>query len=55
MPNASVTDSESFKFKAKIVGSTRVSGNNKDVEIDVPLKCLSNFWITLEIPPITLN
>ena len=42
-----VTDS--FKFKAKITGQT---GNNgtKDVEIMVPLKYLSNFWRTLEMP-----
>ena len=44
-----VTDS--FKFKAKITGQT---GNNgtKDVEVMVPLKYLSNFWRTLEMPLI---
>ena len=42
---------DSFKFKAKITGQT---GNNgtKDVEIMVPLKYLSNFWRTLEMPLI---
>ena len=42
---------DSFNFKAKITGQT---GNNgtKDVEIMVPLKCLSNFWRTLEMPLI---
>ena len=42
---------DSFNFKAKITGQT---GNNvtKDVEIMVPLKYLSNFWKTLEIPLI---
>ena len=42
---------DSFKFKAKITGQT---GNDetKDVEIIVPLKYLSNFWRTLEIPLI---
>ena len=42
---------DSFKFKAKITGQT---GNNgtKDVEIMVPLKYLSNFWKTLEMPLI---
>ena len=42
---------DSFKFKAKITGRT---GNNgtKDVEIMVPLKYLSNFWSTLEMPLI---
>ena len=42
---------DSFNFKAKITGQT---GNNgtKDVEIIVPLKYLSNFWRTLEMPLI---
>ena len=42
-----VTDS--FNFKVKFTGQT---GNNgrKNVGIMVPLKCLSNFWRTLEMP-----
>ena len=42
---------DSFKFKAKITGK---AGNNgtKDVEIMVPLKYVSNFWRTLEVPLI---
>ena len=42
---------DSFNFKVKITGQT---GNNgtKDVEIMVPLKYLSNFWRTLEMPLI---
>ena len=42
---------DSFNFKAKITDQT---GNNgrKDVEIMVPLKYLSNFWRTLEMPLI---
>ena len=42
---------DSFNFKAKITGQT---GNNgtKDAEIMVPLKYLSNFWRTLEMPLI---
>ena len=42
---------DSFKFEAKITGQT---GNNgaKNVEIMVPLKYLSNFWRTLEMPLI---
>ena len=41
----------SFNFKSKITGQT---GNNgtKVVEIIVPLKYLSNFWRTLEMPLI---
>ena len=42
---------DSFDFKAKITGQT---GNNgtKDAEIMVPLKYLSSFWRTLEMPLI---
>ena len=42
---------DSFNFKAKFTGQT---GNNgtKDVEIMVPLKYLSTFWRTLEMPLI---
>ena len=44
-----VTDS--FNFKAKITGQTEDDGT-KDVEIMIPLKYLSNFWRTLEMPLI---
>ena len=48
-PRNNLTDS--FNFKIKFTGQT---GNNgtKDVEIMVPLKYLSNFWRTLEMPLI---
>ena len=36
----------------KITGNTSAAGNTKDVEIAVPLKYLSNFWRTPEIPLI---
>ena len=36
----------------KITGKALDDGNTKDVEIIVPLKCLSNFWRTLEMPLI---
>ena len=32
-----------------MTGNTPADGNRKDVEIIVPLKYLSNFWITLEM------
>ena len=48
-PNDNIEDSESFKSKIKITGKTPVVGNEKDVEITVPLKYLSNFWRTLEM------
>ena len=51
-PNDNLRDSESFKSKIKITGKTPVNNNEKDVEIMVPLKCLSNFWRTLEMPLI---
>ena len=53
---ANATDS--FNFKTKITGQTAADNNNGniagrvDVEIMVPLKYLSNFWRTLEIPLI---
>ena len=42
---------DSFNFKAKITGRTGDDGT-KNVEIMVPLKYLSNFWRTLEMPLI---
>ena len=51
-PNNNLADSESFKFKVKITGKTPNDDNEKDVEIMVPLKYLSNFWRTLELPLI---
>ena len=42
----------SFNFKAKIRGQTNDDGEINDVEIMVPLKYLSNFWRTLEMPLI---
>ena len=51
-PNDNLADSESFKSEIKITGKTPDDGNEKDVEIMVPLKYLSNFWRTLETPLI---
>ena len=47
--NDNLANSESFKSKIKITGKTPNDGNEKDVEIMVPLKYLSNFWRTLEM------
>ena len=47
-----IEDSESFKSKLKITGKTPNNNDEKDVEIMVPLKYLSNFWRTLEMPLI---
>ena len=51
-PNDNITQSESFKSKIKITGKTPAAGNTKDVEIILPLKYLSSFWRTLEMPLI---
>ena len=48
---ANATDS--FNFKTKITGQTDNNGRIDNVEIMVPLKYLSNFWRTLEMPLIT--
>ena len=47
--NPSIMQSESFKSKIKIRAKTPAAANTKNVEIAVPLKCLSNFWRTLEM------
>ena len=47
-PNDNIGNSESFKSKLK----TPAAGNEKDVEIMVPLKYLSNIWRTLGVPLI---
>ena len=44
-----IEDSKSFKSKTKITGKTPNDDNEKDVEIMVPLKYLSNFWRTFEM------
>ena len=51
-PNDNITQSQAFKSKIKITGKTPPAGNTKDVEIIVPLKDITNFWRTLEIPLI---
>ena len=51
-PNDNLADYESFKSKIRITGKTPNNGDEKDIEIMVPLKYLSNFWRTLEMPLI---
>ena len=43
---------ESFKYKTSITGKRASNENTKDVEFYVPLKYLSNFWRTLDMPLI---
>ena len=59
--NADLTidDSESFKYKGALVEKTSNHNNGKislkDTKIVVPLKYLSNFWRSLELPLINLK
>ena len=46
---STITDSETFKFKAKITEINLAAGNAKDFGIAVPLKYFINFWGNLEI------
>ena len=50
--NDNIAQSESFKSKIKVTGKSPEAGNTKDVEIILPLKYLSNFLRTLEMPLI---
>ena len=47
-----MTNSESFKYKTNITGKTANDGNTKEVELSVPLKHLSNFGRTIDMPLI---
>ena len=51
-PNDNITQSVSLISKIKLTGKTPDDGNTKAIEIIVPLKYLSNFWRTLEMPLI---
>ena len=42
----------SFKYKANLIGNTGNNGRKNGVKIAVPLKYLSNFWRSLEMPLI---
>ena len=51
--NANVTNdnnASSFKSKAALIGNTVNDGTKNEVKIAVPLKYLSNFWRSLEMP-----
>ena len=50
--NYSIKDSKSFNYKTSITGKSKGSNTEKEVEIVVPLKYLSNFWRTLNMPLI---
>ena len=48
----SFKDSKSFDYKTSITEKLKGIGRTKDVEIVGSLKCLSNFWRTLDMPSI---
>ena len=53
--NADVSNDDndpSFNYKASIIGDTENNGRKNGVKIAIPLKYLSNFWRSLEIPLI---
>ena len=53
--NADVTNDDnapSFKHKASPIGDTGNNGRKNGIKIAVPLKYLSNFWRSLEMPLI---
>ena len=43
----------SFKYKGNHIGNTETNGTKKEVRIAAPLKYLSNFWRSLEMPLIS--
>ena len=51
-PFDQIVNSKSFIYKIEITGKPPAACNVKDVKISVPLKHLSNFWRTLEMPLI---
>ena len=54
--NLTAENSSSFKYKSSFIGDTVADGANrkKGVKMAVPLKYLSNFWRSLEMPLIHL-
>ena len=42
----------SFQYKASLIADTKADGTKNGVKIAVPLKYLSNFWRSLEMPLI---
>ena len=50
--NSNIVATDTLNFKTKITGQNNDDGRIDNVEIMVPLKNVSNFWRTLEIPLI---
>ena len=47
-----IDNAPSFKYKPNLVGNTENNGIKIGVKIATPLKYLSNFWRSLEMPLI---
>ena len=50
--NNKTTTSKSFEYKTKLIGSTPDNGGRLDAKVVVPLKYLSNFLRSLDLPLI---
>ena len=50
--NIKVVNSNTFKYKNKIIDNTNIQGT-KDIELAIPLKYLGNFWRALNMPLIS--
>ena len=53
-----INNASSFKYKANLIGNTVVDGANRKkekVKIAVPLKYLTDFWRSLEMPLINFK
>ena len=50
--NNKTTTSKSFEYKTKLIGRTSNDNNTLDAEVFTPLKYLSNFWRSLDLPLI---
>ena len=48
-------DTPSFKYKASLVGDVETDRTKKGVKIVLPLKYLSSFWLSLEMPLINFE
>ena len=47
-----IDNASSFKYKANFIGNTEKNRRKNGVIIGIPLKYLSNFWRSLEMPSI---
>ena len=52
LSDVSTDNSSSFKYKSNLIGTIPNGGRKNGVKIAVPLKYLSNFWRSLEMPLI---